>query len=108
MRKKRVGMTAREEFDKYLAMENCPSDECPFEWWKQHVKDLPNLWKFAREVLGIPATEAGVERLFSSGKRMITDERGSLSGETIQAVQCLKSWLFKSDILKCRKDSNEK
>jgi hypothetical protein len=47
----------------------------------------------ARDYLAIPATSASSERLFSSGKLLITDNRNSLGEYTIEAVECLKSWL---------------
>ena len=47
----------------------------------------------ARDYLAIPATSASSERLFSSGKHLITDSRNRLNQETIQACECLKSWL---------------
>ena len=61
-------------------------------WWKGNSKKYPNLSRMARDYLAIPATSASSERLFSSGKLMISDTRNSLSPSTIQACQFLKSW----------------
>ena len=61
-------------------------------WWKANSKKYPNLSRMARDYLAIPGTSASSERLFSSGKLMISDTRNSLSASTIQACQCLKSW----------------
>jgi hypothetical protein len=61
-------------------------------WWKVNSKKYPNLSRMARDYLAIPGTSASSERLFSSGKLMITDTRSRLSASTIQACQCLKSW----------------
>ena len=61
-------------------------------WWKNKSKLYPNLSKMARDYLAIPATSTSSERLFSSGKHLISDTRNSLSSRTIQACQCLKSW----------------
>ena len=61
-------------------------------WWKSQSETYPNLSKMARDYLAIPATSTSSERLFSSGKHLITDSRNSLCAETIQACQCLKSW----------------
>ena len=38
---------------------------CCINWWANHVKDFPNLARMARQYLGVPATSATVERLFS-------------------------------------------
>jgi hypothetical protein len=47
----------------------------------------------ARDYLAIPGTSASSERLFSSGKNLITKNRNSLQEDTIQAHECLKSWI---------------
>jgi len=61
-------------------------------WWKNKSKMYPNLSKMARDYLAIPGTSTLSERLFSSGKHLVSDTRNSLSPTTIQACQCLKSW----------------
>ena len=53
----------------------------------------PTLSRMARDYLAIPATSASSERLFSSGKLLITDNRNILGVNTIEAVECLKCWL---------------
>jgi hypothetical protein len=62
-------------------------------WWKVHSKIYPDLSRMARDYLGIPATSASSERLFSSGSNLITDKRNNLNEDTIQAHECLKSWI---------------
>lgn len=62
-------------------------------WWKSRSDKYPNLSRMARDYLAIPATSVSSERLFSLGKNLITDKRNLLSADTIQACQCLKSWL---------------
>src|SRR6266536_2346893 len=44
------------------------------------------------DVLSIPAMSAEAERLFSSAKLNITDQRNSLSIQTLKILQYLKSW----------------
>ena len=39
------------------------------------------------------------ERLFSSAKITITDQRNRLGIESIKAIECLKSWLSKGSIV---------
>jgi len=43
-------------------------------------------------ILSIPAMSAGVETLFSQCKIMLTDWRNRLQIDSLQAVECLKSW----------------
>ena len=52
----------------------------------------------ALDILSIPAMSAEPERLFSGAKITITDRRNKLGIESIQAIECLKSWLGKNNI----------
>jgi len=63
------------------------------KWWKLHAEIYPDLSRMARDYLGIPATSASSERLFSSGSNMITNKRNNLNEDNIQAHECLKSWI---------------
>jgi hypothetical protein len=49
----------------------------------------------ALDVLSIPAMSAEPERLFSGTKITITDRRNRVGIESIEATECLKSWLGK-------------
>jgi hypothetical protein len=62
-------------------------------WWKNHAQIYPNLSRMARDYLAIPSTSASSERLFSLGSNLITDKRNNLNEDTIQAHECLKSWI---------------
>ena len=64
------------------------------EWWlrPEQQRDYPNLSKMALDILSIPAMSASPERLFSSSKLTISDHRCRLDIDTIQAIECLKSW----------------
>jgi hypothetical protein len=53
----------------------------------------------ALDILSIPAMSAEPERLFSGAKMTISDRRNRLTIDTIQALQCLKSWLGIQDLL---------
>ena len=47
----------------------------------------------AIDLLSIPAMSADPERLWSGAKITVNDRRNRLGIETIQAIECLKSWL---------------
>ena len=47
----------------------------------------------AIDILLIPAMSVDPKRLFSGAKITITDRRNQLSIATIQALECLKSWI---------------
>lgn len=53
-------------------------------FWKDHQHQFPALANLARDVLSIPATGAGVERLFNSARDICHYRRGSLKPSTIQ------------------------
>ena len=56
----------------------------PRAFWKEHERDLPALSSLARDVLAIPASGAGVERLFNSARDICHYRRGQLEPETIK------------------------
>ena len=49
----------------------------------------------ALDILSIPTISAEPERLFSGAKITITDRRNRLGIESIEAIECLKSWFSK-------------
>ena len=92
-KKRKIVESATDEFRRYLAMPGISEDADPLLWWKVNAMSFPNLSGMARDYLAIPGTEAAAEREFSKGRRLITFERCSLGPNTIQAIQCLKSWM---------------
>jgi hypothetical protein len=55
-------------------------------------KDYPNLWRMARDLLGIPATSTPAERMFSRAGMMYTKSRNRLLGDIAEALMTLGSW----------------
>jgi hypothetical protein len=53
-------------------------------FWKDHQYEFPALASLARDVLSIPATGAGVERLFNAARDVCHYRRGSLKPKTIK------------------------
>lgn len=77
----------RDEFELYM---NQPAtsftmDETPLQFWKRNENLYPHLALFARDSLGVPATGAGVERLFSESGKIDTPERNRILGKTMTA-----------------------
>ena len=73
------------EVGRYLATPIADPDEDILVWWKDHARVHPRLARIARDYLAIPATSVPAERVFSGGANLITDKRGSLNEDTIQA-----------------------
>jgi hypothetical protein len=83
------------EFTAYLeAPDIAPRDwskDSLFDWW-QH-QPYPTLRQWAFDILSIPATSAEIERVFSQARRLITDDRNSLSIENLEILLCFKHWM---------------
>ena len=47
-------------------------------WWKEHAWQFPHLAVFAKHLLGLPASTAALERLFSAAGRAVTHRRARL------------------------------
>ena len=46
----------------------------------------------ACDYLAVPATSAPIERVFSSGRDLVSSKRGALDSEMICECMCLKAW----------------
>ncbi|KAF5338562.1 hypothetical protein D9758_016540 [Tetrapyrgos nigripes] len=73
----------------------------PLEWWHARCDQFPSLYRFARDILCIPAnftfyasgSAVAVERVFSGGRDTVSLRRASLKAETIQALMVVKAQL---------------
>jgi hypothetical protein len=63
-------------------------------WWIEPAQraTYPNLAIMALDILSIPAMSDEPERLFSGASITITERRNRLGVESIEALECLKSW----------------
>ncbi|KZW03138.1 hypothetical protein EXIGLDRAFT_589925, partial [Exidia glandulosa HHB12029] len=59
-------------------------------WWRDHAAQFPHLSRFARDIFSIPGSAVAVERIFSSGRDVISVRRSSLKPETISLLMVLK------------------
>ena len=78
-----------EEVDMYLSLPEVSSNEKDGEldvlaWWKLHQKMFPDLSKMARQYLALPASSAGVERLFSAAGRLHSSFRKNAKETTLE------------------------
>jgi hypothetical protein len=58
----------------------------PLAFWAEHHKEYPILARIARDTLSIPATGAGVERMFNYARDICHYRRGSLKDSTIGSL----------------------
>ncbi|GBC14448.2 ribonuclease H-like protein [Rhizophagus irregularis DAOM 181602=DAOM 197198] len=73
------------EFDRYLNADHAQQHKLC-----RHEEEYPNLSNMAKDYLGVLATSAPAERIFSSAADVITYDRASLALETVRTVICLK------------------
>jgi hypothetical protein len=61
-------------------------------FWKTKRHSYPRLAVMALEILSVPAMSAEVERVFSSGKLTLSDQRARLDSEIVEALEYLRHW----------------
>ena len=54
------------------------------KWWKDNEFEFPSLSRMAKQCLAIPASSAGVERLFSKAGKQYNDLSKNLKDETLK------------------------
>ena len=97
---------SRDELKDYLNScpyfsENAGENFEVLDWWKKNNDRFPLMGRMARDFLGIPASSAPAERLFSAADNFMDTKRNRLSAESFRFCLCLQSWFkLKSDILK--------
>lgn len=94
---KRGARVEKSELDAYLEEEYVREDE-NFEilsWWKTNSNKYPVLSAMARDFLAIPLSTVSSESAFSLGGRILSDNRSSMTPQTLQALVCCKDWLYK-------------
>lgn len=87
------------ELDNYLkSFDHQLVIDSPLNWWKERQTEFPTLARMAFDLFSIPAMSSEVERVFSSSKRLITDDRNCLGSEVVEASETQKHWL-KADLV---------
>ena len=88
----------RDELDQYIAdpivLTDDLEDGTVLQWWlksKQRTR-YPLLSRMAIDIYSIPAMSSEAERVISGAKHTISDQRAGLKSETIELLECLKSW----------------
>jgi hAT family C-terminal dimerisation region len=91
-RTKKRRTSSGDQLEQYLST---PIEDGPIDfvgWWYDKRKAWPQLSKMALDILSIPSMSADPERLFSSGKNVLRDNRARLSSASLVALECIKSW----------------
>ena len=77
---------------RYLREPLAPKDTNILQWWAANKLEYPKLWKAARDYLAGQATSASSERLFSTGRDLVTSKRKHLLPVSIQSAMLMKNW----------------
>ncbi len=82
---------AKMSYEQYLER---PHDDLKdlLNYWHVQEKLRPDLAQLAYDMLSIPAMSTECERLFSSAKLLLTDQRQRLKDDIIEANECLRAW----------------
>ncbi|KAI7944809.1 hypothetical protein MJO28_010504 [Puccinia striiformis f. sp. tritici] len=92
------------ELDLYLEKPNLlvpPGEKFDIlAWWAAHANRFPSLSQLAKALLMIPMTSVASESAFSTGGRVIDEQRSRLSDETVEALICTQDWIRARKIAK--------
>ena len=90
----RISTTTMDEYARYCLLSQHHDFEDVRKWWmeEKQKRNFPNLSRMALDILSIPAMAADPERLFSSAGLTVTNRQNNLSIQSIEALECIKSW----------------
>jgi len=88
--KKKGTRNSVNEVDSYLAEDTMHFDEDPRMYWKKKSEKLPTLATLAKDYLGLTATSAPSERIFSLAGNFYTARRNLLRPETFPSLMFIK------------------
>ncbi|XP_076819509.1 zinc finger BED domain-containing protein 4-like [Clavelina lepadiformis] len=88
--KKKRPRNSISEVDSYLGVETMHFDEDPLMYWKKKSEELPTLATSAKDYLGLTATSAPSERIFSIAGNFYTARRNLLGSETFRTLMFIK------------------
>lgn len=67
----------------------------------------PTVAKMARDILAVPSSAVGVERMFNSGRDTCTYRRGNLLGQTVKEIMIVKHDQRRQEAVRLAKEKEE-
>jgi hypothetical protein len=80
----------RDEYEKYIKIKLEPCER-PLKWWGTRRQEFSRLSQMVFNLLFMPLMSAECERVFSSAKRFVIDDRSRLNADIIEAMIFLKA-----------------
>ena len=74
------------DYIKHVSSFTCDSNFSVLNFWKQNETRWPLLAKIAQKVLGVPASSAEVERMFSWSGHIFSNKRRKMKPKTFEAL----------------------
>ena len=74
-------------------------------WWKVNGNKYPILAAIAKDILAIQVSTVASESAFSTGGRVISDFRSSLTPKSVEALICMQNWLRGDNIITLEDDA---
>ena len=85
--------TLASEIDTWLLAGTIPKNITDIQtFWKSKGYDFKTIARIAKDHMGVPATSAASERVFSNGGDIITKKRNRSGGKNTRYLLCLRSW----------------
>ena len=82
--------TVEHECARYFNAPKQPRQSHLLSFWKENNQNYPILSAMAKDYLTVQASSVSAERAFSSGRDLVSDDRCSLAGKTVEMTQFLK------------------
>jgi hypothetical protein len=75
------------EWERYMKLQLSPHEDAYLEvWWRNHATEFPVFYYIAQMYLFIPGTSAGVERMFSVARRILTRLRLRMKADNAELL----------------------
>ncbi|KAJ5902926.1 hypothetical protein N7495_003454 [Penicillium taxi] len=81
---------SEDELTRYLHFRTSDTTTKTLRFWKDNARQFPTLAQIARDYFAVPASGAGVERLFNTARDICHYRRGRLQAETIKDLMILR------------------
>ena len=78
--------TVEKEMNSYMEEKLKPTNTCILKWWRENAAKYPKLAHVANHILGVLASQAYSERLFSRAGNIVTEQRSCLLSQRVEQL----------------------